>query len=185
MSTELAHYEGLVFKTAQMYTPFLDDDEDDVRQQLRIKVWQALQSFDPAKARQTREKYVFMCVRNGVKDLLKRRRRDEGFIEDEAPEDAASRARFEARHLSVDESAVVEAIIEGKVILPNTLSALEVRVVVLLLRDFNQTEIALQLGTTRQKVREAHRSVKVKMADWGQDEEPAHQRSPRRLAAAA
>src|SRR4051794_8115324 len=113
MDLELASYEGLVFRTAQMYAPFVDDDEEDVRQALRIKVWQALLAYRPrsletpdVKGRTPRDKYVFMCVTNQVKDLLKRKKRQEDFIEDKTPDDV-QREKFVAKHLAVDESAYV------------------------------------------------------------------------------
>lgn len=176
MSRELASYEGLVFRTAQLVAPQVDDDEDDVRQLLRITAWNALNSYrsrgpevPDANGRTPRDRYVFLCVTNRVKDLLKKKKRLEDFIEDKAP-DEVRRERFYAEHLSVDESAMVEAIIEGDVVLPSTLTLMEIHVVRLLLQDLNQTEIARHLGVTRTKVREAHASVKVKMADWGSDE---------------
>jgi RNA polymerase sigma factor (sigma-70 family) len=189
MTRELASYEGLVFRTAQMYAPLVDDDEDDVRQELRITAWKALASYrgrsaeiPDLKGRTPRDKYVFMCVSNRVKDLLKKKKRPEDFIEDRAP-DAVRRERFDAQHLSVDESAYVEAIIDGDVVLPSTLDLMEIQVVRLLLQDLNQTEIARHLGVTRTKVREAHASVKLKMADWGTD--ASEREEARQLQAAA
>lgn len=198
MSSELAHYEGLVFRTAQMYAHFTQEDEDDVRQILRIKAWRALVSYEArgpetpdANGRTPRDRYIFMCVTNQVKDLLKRKKRPEDFIEDKAPsygrqsgDNGGLRERFEARYLAVDESAVVEAVLEGDVVLPSTLTLMEVQVVRLLLDDLNQTEIARRLGVTRTKVREAHASVKLKMSDWGQDE-PVERQADRQLQAAA
>jgi RNA polymerase sigma factor (sigma-70 family) len=189
MSRELASYEGLVCRTAQLVAgyPHVQEDEEDIRQLLRIKVWQALEAHDPSKRgmqNQTREEYVFMCVKNRVKDMLKKKVRPEDFIEDFAPttrgEGARSRReRFEGRYLRHDEEAEVEAAMERTAELPSTLTLLEIHVVRLLLQELNQTEIARQLGVSRQKVRVAHAAVKVKMADWrgmsdwGQADEPA------------
>jgi hypothetical protein len=122
MSRELASYEGLVCRTAQLVAgyPHVQEDEEDIRQLLRIKVWQALEAHDPSKRgmqNQTREEYVFMCVKNRVKDMLKKKVRPEDFIEDFAPtsrgEGARSRReRFEGRYLRHDEEAEVEAAME-------------------------------------------------------------------------
>lgn len=171
MSRELASYEGLVCRTAQLVAgyPHVQEDEEDIRQLLRIKVWQALEAHDPTKRgmqNQTREEYVFMCVRNRVKDILKKKVRPEDFIEDRAPTDEVRRHRFEGRYMAHDEEAEVEASIEPTVELPSTLTLLEIHVVRLLLLDLNQTEISRQLGVSRQKIRAAHAAVKVKMADW-------------------
>lgn len=164
---KLAEYEGLVMRTAQIYAPFVDEDEDDIRQELRIKVWKALDSYKPERATQPVNEYVFSCVRNRVKDLLKKKRRPEDFIEDVLPPNSApARERFEARYLQVDEGAVVEAKLDDCP-LPSTLSRMEIEVVLLLVADYNQTEIARKLGVSRSRVRAAHASVRVKMADWG------------------
>lgn len=175
MSAELASYEGLVFRTAQMYAPMVQEDVDDIRQLLRIKVWQALSAYDPAKATQTREKYVFMCVKNRVKDLLKKKKRPECFIEDEAPADRPiSRERWELENLSAAPDQVYGAVEDEGLPLPSTLTVFERRVLVLLVMDsYTQTEVAKILGVTRAKVRAAHAEVAVKMADWAPDGEEA------------
>jgi hypothetical protein len=124
MSRELASYEGLVFRTAQMVAgyPHVQEDEEDIRQLLRIKVWQALEAHDPSKRgmqNQTREEYVFMCVKQPR----------EGHPQEEGPprglhrgpradrrgEGARSRReRFEGRYLRHDEEAEVEAAMEPR-----------------------------------------------------------------------
>jgi RNA polymerase sigma factor (sigma-70 family) len=163
-------FEGLVLRTAGMYCEILRMDEDDVRQRLRIKVWKALDSYRPARATQSVEKYVFSCVRNEVKDLLKqadraKRNKPECFMEDQYGSEAM-RERFDAKHLSHDEEAEREAYVERTVELPSTLNFMERQVVALLLLDLNQTEIAARLGWTRTRVRKTHASVMEKMADW-------------------
>lgn len=162
-------FEGLVLRTAGMYFEGLRMDEDDVRQFLRIKVWKALESYDRGRATQTVEKYVFTCVTNGMKDLFKqadraKRNKPECFIEDQYGSDA-TRERFDAKHLSHDEEAVREAHLERTIELPSSLNFWERQVVVLLLHGLNQTEIARELGWTRQRVRKAHVGIQEKMSD--------------------
>jgi RNA polymerase sigma factor (sigma-70 family) len=173
-------FEGLVLRTAGMYYQGLRMDEDDVRQRLRIKVWKALESFRPERATQTVEKYVFMCVTNEVKDLLKqadraKRNKPECFIEDQYGSEAM-RERFDAAHLAHDEEGECEAYVERTIELPSTLNFMERQVVVLLLLDMNQTEIAARLGWTRQRVRRTHAAVMEKMADWRPDSVPEFER---------
>jgi hypothetical protein len=49
---DLAYYEGLVFKTAQLVVRAgVEIEVEDAQQRLRIKVWRALKAFDPAKCR--------------------------------------------------------------------------------------------------------------------------------------
>lgn len=171
--TEIAAYEGLVRTTASRYVPFLDDDFEDIAQVLRLKIWKALQAFDPAKATQSIEGYVFMCMRNQVKDLLKgqdRRNRARGgatiFIEDAS---GGNTDRFQEMHMSASQEQAFFTVEDEAVELPATLTDLETKVVGLLLLDLNQTEIATAIGVTRQRVRTAHLAVQEKMLDWRPD----------------
>lgn len=163
-------FEGLVLRTAGMYYRGLRMDEDDVRQFLRIKVWKALESYRRQLATQSVEGYVFMCVSNGVKDLLKqadraKRNKPECYLEDQYRTEAA-RERFHVKHLSHDEDGLREAYLERTVELPSTLDFMERHVVALLYEGLNQTEIARTLGVTRTRVRNTHASVQAKMMDW-------------------
>lgn len=163
-------FEGLVLRTAGMYFAGLRMDEDDVRQFLRVKVWRALESFRPERATQSVEGYVFMCVANGVKDLLKqadraKRNKPECYLEDQYRGDTG-RERFDAKHLSHDEDGIRDAYLERTVELPSTLDFMERHVVLLLYEGLNQTEIARELGCTRTRVRNTHASVQRKMMDW-------------------
>jgi RNA polymerase sigma factor (sigma-70 family) len=181
---ELGQYEGLVRTTAARYLPILGEDFDDICQFLRIKVWRALESYDPARATQPRRDYVFSCVRNGVKDLLKARARrlknyHGGVLSVESLSEADS--RFELGHLSEDAEQVYFDVEDEDLNLPATLDAFERRIVVLLLLDFNQTEISRVLGVTRQRVRTGQAHIERKMADWKPDAQP--ERNRLRLAA--
>lgn len=173
---DLTPFEGLIFTTAAMYAPLLDDDADDVRQILRIKVWQALVAFDTKRVRQNsrlsqeelRRRFVFSCVRNRMKDLFKEqdrlnRRRNGGrlFIE-ELTDDLD---RFEGQYLAAEDPEMA-AVVDGIIELPSTLSPKERQLVALLLLDYSRSEISDRLGMTRKKVLATHRSVQVKMADW-------------------
>lgn len=169
---DVGPYEGLIHSTAARYAPYLDDDFEDIAQLLRLKVWQARRSYDPALATQTEEGYVFSCVVNRVKDMLKaqsrlnkRRQGGQLYIEDCA---ASSPAAFEAMHFSTNGDPVLDAVQEEKVELPSTLTHVEARVVVLLLLDLRQTEISVVLGIPRARVRAAHAAAKEKLASPGQ-----------------
>lgn len=182
--TELHDFEGLIAATAARYAPILDHDEEDVRQVLRIKVWQALSAYDKRRVRSTDAdeaerigRWVFSCVKNRVKDLLKeqdrlnaRRNGGQCYIED-VSDDFGS---FEGRYLSAEDMELRE-LEEASVQLPSTLTEIEVRVVRLLVLEYSGTEISLILGVSRRKVREAHAAVQEKMADW-QPSSPALER---------
>lgn len=179
---DLSPFEGLIYSTAARYAAYLDDDIEDIQQVLRVKVWQALVSYDSSRVRGGRarsreeewervKRYVFSCVRNRVKDLLKQqyrlnRARDSGapiYVEDVA---ARSPEKFECEYLMVEEEYVFAVVEEESVELPSTLTVFEVKVVNLLLLDLNQTEAARVLNVPRGRVRAAHSAVRAKMADW-------------------
>jgi RNA polymerase sigma factor (sigma-70 family) len=166
----LADYEGLIFSTSARYAPILDDDAEDIQQILRMKVWRALEVFDPRRSALSEENYVFGCVRNQVKDLLKSqsRRNDArgGQLDYIDGKTEVTRAGFELEYLSESDELVFASVEEADYPLPSTLSVMERAVVWLLILDFNQTEISRQLGVSRAKVRSAHQSVRDKMADW-------------------
>jgi RNA polymerase sigma factor (sigma-70 family) len=166
---DIGRYEGLIRSTAARYAPWLDHDFEDIAQMLRLKVWQARLSYDPAKATQPENGYVFSCVRNRVKDLLKEQsrlndRRNGGqiFIEDSRTESDL----FDYTYFRVDHDEVYFEAEDEIAPLPSTLSRLERDIVDLLLLDFNQAEIGRRLGISRWKVRAAQAAVKEKMMDW-------------------
>lgn len=196
---DIAPYEGLIFSTARRYHDLLDIDLEDVQQILRLKVAQALVVFDPSKWRkhtdddEAKRRYVFGCVRNQVKDLLKgqdRRNSARGGGQLYVEELREQGDSFEHRYLVETDERALADVLDQMPELPFTLSQLERSVVALLLLDYNQTEIARELGTSRTKVRVAHASVKSKMAelDWtpdvDEDEEEDEEEERRQLLAA-
>jgi hypothetical protein len=62
-----------------------------------------------------RERYVCSCLKNQAKDLVKRKRRNELYIEDVS---ADSREAFEGRYLHADETQTFGSVDEGEVLLP-------------------------------------------------------------------
>jgi RNA polymerase sigma factor (sigma-70 family) len=184
---DIASYEGLIFSTAVRYDDYLDDDLEDIQQILRVKVWRALLAFDPQRSRLDKKNYVFGCVRNQVKDLLKAQaRRDRArngrqlYIEDA---EAKIPGAFEVRYLAEDAEAVFAVVEDERVPLPATLTELERGVVLLLLLDFNQTEMAVHLQVSRRRVRHAHLSVQEKMRDWRPGKGPVRVEAPTEVAA--
>lgn len=169
----LRHYEGLVLKTAAIVKRSgSEEDFDDIAQVLRIKVYRALLRWDPAIKDQ--QAYVFMCVRDQAKDLVKKRRRHDSYIEDlvtEPPSDAlmgisSVSNEFEQRHLATDRDEVYGLVDEGMALIPNTLTRLEVEIVCLLYRDYKQSEVARELRIGKREMERAMRSIRTKMADW-------------------
>lgn len=169
-------YEGLVRKTAGMTFPLVEDEYEDIVQILRLKCWRALESYDPARATQTVQGYVFMCVRNQVKDLMKKKRRDELYIEDQR---GAGDDHFDALYLIDDQG--YEGVEAELPLIPNSLSDLERRVLALLYEGYKQREVALRLAVPRGEVERAVKAIRIKMGDWRPTSQEAE--VPRRLAA--
>lgn len=176
----LQSYEGLIFATTERWRRFIDEDPEDIRQILRVKVYKALLAYKRGQRPhfsevEARNRWVHQCVRNQVKDLMKRKPRPVESIEDVAPaelhaEDShsgvQSRDRFEFRHLSCGHDDVYGAIEAEAVLVPNTLTVLELQVIVLLYRDYRQSEIARELDLDRRAMDGAMRGIRQKMADW-------------------
>ena len=169
---DLAPFEGLIFTTAARYAPILDEDLDDIRQILRLKVWQALTRFDGSRSTKGVESYVFSCLRNRVKDLLKEQhrlneRRKGGPLHIEDLTDDLG--RFEGRYLAAEDPDVFD-LIEQSVELPSCLDETERALVLVLLEgDFTRAEIALRIGVSRKRVVVIHRAVQEKLADFAPD----------------
>lgn len=169
----LAFYEGLIFKTAQMTAPLVEDDLEDVQQTLRIKVWMALQAFDSTRG-YPRERWVFMLMRNQVKDILKKKRRGElclDTVRNVSADDEFVGDSFDEQYLAVDADSVFADVEREIPLIPSTLTDVELRVVCLLYGDFKHGEVALALSITKRDVERHVRSVRLKMADWKPEED--------------
>lgn len=164
------HYEGLVFATARRYERYVELEFEDFTQLLRIKVWRALEAYDPARSAMTVKRYVFQCVANQVKDVLKKKRRGEVHLEDVAGVRTgdgkldADSTRFAANFLSISEEEAFREVEEVEVNLPETLTTDEHRVAVMLIEDFTQPDIAAAMEIRLGLVRAMVASIKLKMA---------------------
>jgi DNA-directed RNA polymerase specialized sigma24 family protein len=179
--TDLAYYEGLIFATAVRLEAHVEMEVEDIQQVLRVKAWKALCWFDPARCRTSIDRYVFMCLRDQAKDLVRKRKRGEVFIDDLASDEPTSglpsRDRFEHLHGLVESHDDVFAAVEDEgVVMPNTLTRLELAIVVLLYRDYRQSEIARKLGLGKPAMERAMRSIRTKLADWKPSAGPSSDR---------
>lgn len=186
----MSHYEGLVRTTASICVPYVEEDFDDICQFLRYKVWKALEAFEPSKLRvkvtgsveiaAARDRYVYSCVQNGKKDVLKKKRYGWLFIEDIAPvgengesvggHHTSSRSGFEQRYMSIEDA--FRQVEDAIPTVPSTLNASEKAVVLLLYLDFKPAEIARQRGLPRKEITALVGSIREKMADWNPASEP-------------
>jgi DNA-directed RNA polymerase specialized sigma24 family protein len=169
-SADLEQFEGLIFKTTVRIKPYLEDDFDDVRQALRIKVWKAYESYDPARSKLPLQRYVFGCLVNFTKDLKKRRHRGLLYLSDFMQNDTGSErpvtGSFEATYLSVSEEEAFLHIEDEVPMLPNTLTSLEKRVIGFLMLDYSATEISRTLGIGPTRLRSIRNDIERKMMDW-------------------
>lgn len=189
----LGHYEGLVRKTAARYVGLTLHDFEDICQVFRVKVWKALLAWDPTDHRilakiakgetedDLRDRFVFMCVRNQGKDLVKRRKpeTDPLFIEDfraheqPAGENGPSRTdKFEAQYLAATEEEIFGEIDGEDILLPPGLSQDERRVLVCMYLDLTHAEIQLRLGLSAKQVSAAKRGLKENLQHLKPPEQP-------------
>lgn len=194
--TVLRHYEGLVITTAaRLVRDGVELPVEDVQQVLRIKIWRALSRFQAARMQRpgesrarARDRYVFMAVTDQAKDLFNRVRRGERFIEDLVSGDAAenrrlqSRDRFEERHgLSSSEEEVYGRVEDEGAPLPSTLTSLERQLVLLLYRDYKQSEAGRHLGLGKYELEKTMKAIREKMADWSPGIGPSEMTPPAQL----
>jgi DNA-directed RNA polymerase specialized sigma24 family protein len=173
-SADLEQFEGLLFRTTVLLMPYVEEDFDDVRQLLRIKVWRAYESYDSSRSKMTVKAFVFGCLYNYAKDIRKRRHRGDLFIEDLAPAAAdASRPRgasatdrFYAQYLAVSQELAFFDVEDEAPTLPNTLTETERQVIGFLLLDYTATEITRTLGVGPKRLRAIRDRIEEKMEDW-------------------
>lgn len=160
---DVRFYEGLCRKTASMYVGLIEEDYEDVLSILRIKCWRALQAYDPVRAQGVPvERYVFSCVRNQVKDLLKRKRRNELYLEDVSRVgDIEATDAFECRYLAVDDDLAAEVEPERPSL--SGFTSLELRVMALRYADYSERELARHLGLPQAEVRATVVAIQQKL----------------------
>jgi RNA polymerase sigma factor (sigma-70 family) len=183
-TVDVRPYQGVAFSTARIYAPYLDMDEEDVAQELLLKAAQALVAYRPRRVvrtlrtdgRSPEQAWVFMCIKNRVKDLLKaqqRRRLPDGgrrmyYIEDVRGDEPTTNGttKWDAEHMSITHAEVYAEVEDVEVPLPPSLTKLEAAVVRLLIMELSQTEIARVLDVPRRRVRVAYVQVQEKMVDF-------------------
>lgn len=164
---DVEFYEGLCRKTASLYVHHVEMDYEDIVQTLRIKAWKALGAHDPAKVKtQTVERFVFMCLRNACKDLVRRRPRGEVFLDDLMPDDHEASPLEWLLQLAADHEQTFGGVEDDELLIPCTLSDLEQRIIGWLYLDRTQKEVSALLGLTRAEMERAVKTIRQKMADW-------------------
>lgn len=203
LSDTLASFEGLVFTTARMFASQVRREEDDLAQELRVRVWRAVTSYDPAKSASL-ERYVFSALTNKVKDFKRdaaremKRREAYGItflhIEDtfvSADSVATPAERFDQLHHHATHEQVYADVENEPFDLPGGVTDDERNVLALLVFGSTRNEIAVLLNLRRREVDLLVRSLRRKFSDWrpGRDDSVTnierHEIVARSLAAAA
>lgn len=166
-------YEGLVFKTAQMFHGQVALELDDMRQELRLAVLKARRAYHPERSRLTERAYVYGCVANRVKDMKRdaARRRNGRLVVVHVSDDSLDWFEFTYRRVSHDE--VFGAIEDGSFRLPATITDGEQEILLMLVVGYSQTEIASSQGVAYATVNASVRSLREKMADWRPSQQQA------------
>lgn len=178
LDIDVERYEALVRKTALMIVEHpsgVEMEYDDICQRLRIKAWYALGKYDTGKDRVGVDRFVFACLQNEKKDILKKVRRNEAFIEDIAPGVASGEAaeasgvgrdRFEAHYLQLSPEDAFHDVEEQVPGLPSTLDRVEKQLVHFLYLDYDYGEIAALLKIPRKEVAPLVRGLRDKLPHW-------------------
>lgn len=178
---DIKPYEGLVYKTAQMWAWAVGMDEEDLRQEIRLKIAQALTTYDGGRSKLDVKNYVFGCVRNRITDLQKSRCRRlnygvteihfEAFdgqqtILGDGAENMKGREKLELEHLMRVDHDQTYGRVDDTFDLPATLTTEERHVAVLMTQEMRPTEIAMRLGFTTTEINRFIKALKEKLADW-------------------
>lgn len=178
---DLEHYEGLVKTTARMWARQVQREEPDLEQELRVIVWRAVRSYNREKAKAkapSRDKYVFNCIANKVKDFkrdaareVQRLERYEiAFVHIEdirlplSDRHDGAEEMFAAMFQRVERDDVY-ASVDGRLALPPGVTERECNVLLLLSMELTKTEIGLRLGLPRADVEESVLALKAIFAD--------------------
>jgi DNA-directed RNA polymerase specialized sigma24 family protein len=189
-AVDISPYEGLIFTTARKFAGMCGMEEEDCRQELRLKAAQALVAYRSSRSKLSVKNFVFGCLTNRVTDLRKSHCRKLNYgigirhIEDfknaktsqvgnhGVTSFAEGHDKFEMRYFHVDHDEVFGKVDEGLFVLPATLTDLERSVLLLLTLDMTRTEIAMRLQITRAEAFDCVEQLKVKFSDWDPGSRP-------------
>lgn len=177
-------YEGLISATARRFEEKARHkgvEIDDFTQILRIRVWRAIEAYDGERSSMTLRKFVFGCLTNQVKDVLKARSKVEALrshrpgeirLDELTPRsgydsplerpDGGDSSKNALRFLSTDDEDAQDAL-DGPD-LPSSLTKDERIVALMLIEDYTYPLIAKQLGCSLVSVRSHISQIRLKMA---------------------
>lgn len=165
---DLSKYAGLVGKTTQMFMGLCRLEAEDMHQELWIKVHEAVEAYRPARG-ESEEAWVYGCLANKVKDLRRTasRRARWGvtfvYMDEHWQESGTDYADRLIPH--VEPFEVFGKIDEGVYVLPESVTAWEGDVLVLLALGYTRAEVALELECEESQVAAAAKALKQKLAE--------------------
>lgn len=162
-----------------MFAPQVRREADDLAQELRVRVWRAVATYDPAKSGNL-ERYVFSVVTNKVKDYKRdaareaNRRERYGIaflhIEDTYVSDGGARVtaaeRFDQLYNHVTHDQVFAEVEAEPFELPPGVTDRERLVLALLIYGSERDEIAALVSVSREDLDALVRTLRRKFADW-------------------
>jgi DNA-directed RNA polymerase specialized sigma24 family protein len=193
LRSTLASFEGLVRATARMFAEQVHREEDDLAQELRLRVWRACETYDPQRSTQTLQRYVFGAVTNKIKDYkrdaareaTRRERCGLAFLHIESMQLGGNdnqdrQERFDSLFHYATHEQVFADVEHAPFTLPVGITYTERRVSALLVVGLARSEIASAIATSRHEIDECVRSLRAKLADWRPDAPVADPRLPSR-----
>lgn len=176
LSDALASFEGLVLTTARMFASQVRREEEDLAQELRVKVWHAVRAYDPGKGLPL-ERFVFGAITNRIKDFKRGaareadRRERNGLtflhIEDTRPLDSEAPAeRFDQLYYHSTHDDVYGDVELEQFRMPAGVTECERRVAALLVVGCDRDEIGVLLGLSYAQVGGYVRTLRIKLSDW-------------------
>jgi DNA-directed RNA polymerase specialized sigma24 family protein len=175
-----------------MFAAQVRREEEDLAQELRVRVWRAVVTYDATKSPLSLERYVFQAVANKVKDFKRdaareaRRREDSGMtllhIED-------IRLRWHSRNETqqevfdgffhfVSHDEVYGEVDEGAFTLPATVTEREADVLLLLMMGLSKRQASERLVLSRADVDRSVTGLRDKLADWKPDSSRSVEQRP-------
>ena len=179
LATTLALFEGLVFRTSQMYAARTGFEPEELEQELRIVVVRCVQRYDSTRSALPLRNYVFQAITNKIKDFkrdaTRRARYGLAFIHiedlrlpgaggaEQLHDGSTTQEEFDAIWNRAEADQVYGRV-DNRYELPPTVTEFERQVLMLVIATCTKGEIATLLDASHKSVDEAIRSLREKLA---------------------
>lgn len=164
MHRKVQEYEGLVIATTRYWRDKISSDytDEDIEQELRMKVWKALERYDSTRG-YPEKNHVFGYVRNRVKDLMDKKHRE--FFETSVDFSYCERAEFLNSYVDAETREKIFDLSEKKNVeatdLITCLPRDQQAIAVLMVQGYNLKEMSSELGIPSLVLREKIASMRL------------------------